>query len=481
MGTATQSGRAASAATCTVPPLTAAELVTAYRAGVRSPVDVVADALARIQRDDPALGAFVLVDPEGARAQAAAAAERWSRGRPRGTLDGVPVAVKDVFLTRGQPTLRGSLAVDPAGPWEHDAPAVAALRRHGAVLVGKTATSELGWKCVTDSPRHGVTRNPWDLDRTPGGSSGGNAAALAAGIVPLALGTDGDGSIRIPCGFCGVAGLKPTRGRVPLWPPSPFGAIAHAGPMARTVADVARMLDAIAEPDPRDVEALAPASGSFLDTLEHGVAGLRIALSPRLGHVDVDPEVAARVAAAAAAFAALGAGVEEIDPGFADPAATLDVLWSYGAAQAVAALGDPDLDRLDPGLHPLVARGRALSADELGDALRAQRELRAQLDEFHRSWDLLLTPALPRPAFAAGRDAPEAGEGWSSWTPFTYPFNLTGQPAASVPCGFTAAGLPVGLQIVGRLGADALVLRAARAYEAAHGQPTVAVRRGARR
>jgi aspartyl-tRNA(Asn)/glutamyl-tRNA(Gln) amidotransferase subunit A len=447
------------------PAPSAVELVAAYREGIRSPVEVVADALMRIAHGDPALNAFCLVDADGAREQARASADRWSRDEPLGTLDGVPVAVKDVFLTRGQPTLRGSLAIDPDGPWEHDAPAVAALRRHGAVLIGKTTTSELGWKCVTDSPRHGVTRNPWDPSRTPGGSSGGSAAALAAGMVPLALGTDAAGSIRIPCGFCGVVGIKPTRGRVPLWPPSPFGAISHGGPMARTVADVALLLDAISD---HDAAASAPAGESLLDTLGRGVDGLRVAFSPRLGHVDVDPEVAACVAAAVAALGELGARVEHADPGFADPAHTFDVLWSHGAAQAVAALGDVDPLQLDPGLRAIFEVGRKRTENDVSSALRAQRELGETMDAFHRSWDLLVTPTLPLPAFAAGRDAPPGADGGQrpSWSPFTYPFNLTGQPAASVPCGFTATGLPVGMQIIGPPGADALVLRAARAYEA---------------
>src|ERR671923_703011 len=261
----------------------AAALLAGYRAGELSPVEVVEDALARIERGDATLNAFCLVDPERALADARASEARWRRGEPAGALDGVPVAVKDVFATRGWPTRRGSHAIDPAGPWEHAAPAVAALRRHGAVIPGKTTTPEIGWKGVTDSPLEGVTRNPWDPARTSGGSSGGSAAALAAGMVPLALGTDGGGSIRIPCAFCGLPGLKPTYGRVPMWPASPFGAVAHGGPMARTVADVALLLDVIAEPDARDWAALPPAGGSFLDGLEDGVAGLRVAFSPDLG------------------------------------------------------------------------------------------------------------------------------------------------------------------------------------------------------
>ncbi len=378
-------------------------------------------------------------------------------------------------MTRGWPTLRGSRAVDPAGPWEDDAPAVASLRRSGAVLPGKTTTPELGWKGVTDSALTGVTRNPWDPERTAGGSSGGSSAALASGMVPLALGTDGGGSIRIPCAFCGLPGLKPTFGRVPAWPASPFGPVSHVGPMARTVADLALLLDVISQPDARDWQQLPPAS-SFGAGLEDGVAGLRIAFSPELGHAAVDPEVAGLVAQAAFAFAALGAYVEMTDPGFEDPRAAFDVLWSTGAARAVAGL--PGAEGIDPGLAEIAAHGRSLSGVDYLTACGERDQLAIGMSRFHERWDLLLTPAMPIAAFEAGREVPEgAGDPrWPGWTPFTYPFNLTQQPAATVPCGFTSAGLPVGLQIVGPRHADALVLRAARAYEAAHPQGTVAPR-----
>jgi aspartyl-tRNA(Asn)/glutamyl-tRNA(Gln) amidotransferase subunit A len=457
-------------------PLTAVELLAAYRSRELSPVEVARAALERIERDDAELNAFSLVDGERALAEARASEARWARGEPAGALDGVPVAVKDLLLTRGWPTLRGSRAIDPAGPWEDDAPAVAALRRNGAVLPGKTTTPELGWKGVTDSALQGVTRNPWDRERTPGGSSGGSAAALAAGMVPLALGTDGGGSIRIPCGFTGLAGIKPTYGRVPAWPASPFGAVAHLGPMARTVTDAALLLDVMAEPDARDWVALPPPATSFLDGLEDGVEGLRIAFSPDLGHATVDPEIAGAVARAAAAFAALGASVEPVDPGFEDPRGAFDVLWSAGAARAVADLGDPAPETLDPGLAEVAALGRSHTALDYLAAVQQRDRLAIHMSGFHQDWDLLLTPTLPLPAFEAGREVPAGWpeERWPSWTPFTYPFNLTQQPAASVPCGFTGAGLPIGLQIVGPRYGDALVLRAARAYEAAHPQPTLA-------
>jgi len=452
----------------------AAELVAAFRARERSPVEEAEAALERIAALDERVNAFCLVDADAALADARASEARWGRGDPAGPLDGVPVGVKDLLLTRGWPTLRGSRVVDPAGPWDEDAPVVASLRRSGAVLPGKTTTPELGWKGVTDSPLTGVTRNPWDLRRTAGGSSGGSSAALAAGMVPLALGTDGGGSIRIPCAFCGLPGLKPTFGRVPAWPASPFGPVSHVGPMARTVADLALLLDVIAQPDARDWQQLPPAAGSFAAGLEDGVAGLRIAFSPELGHAAVDPEIAGLVARAASRFAELGAHVEAADPGFSDPRETFDVLWTTGAARAVAAL--PGGEPTDPGLAEIAAQGRAHSGVEYLAACGERDALAIGMSRFHAQWDLLLTPAMPIAAFAAGHEVPEGSHDprWPDWTPFTYPFNLTQQPAATVPCGFTADGLPAGLQIVGPRHADALVLRAAQAYEAAHPQETVA-------
>jgi aspartyl-tRNA(Asn)/glutamyl-tRNA(Gln) amidotransferase subunit A len=455
-------------------PLSATELIAAYRSRELSPVEATEETLATIRQRDGELNAFCLVDEKSALADARASEARWARGEPAGPLDGVPVGVKDLLVTKGWPTLRGSTAIDPAGPWEDDAPVVASLRRSGAVLPGKTTTPELGWKGVTDNALTGITRNPWDPRMTPGGSSGGSSAALAAGMVPLALGTDGGGSIRIPCAFCGLPGLKPTFGRVPAWPASPFGPVSHVGPMARTVADLALMLDVIAQPDARDWQQLPPAARSFGAGLEDGVAGLRIAFSPELGFAVVDPEIAGLVAKAASAFAALGAHVDQVDPGFTDPRGTFDVLWSTGAARAISLL--PRTDGIDPGLAAIAEQGRAHSGVDYLTACGERDALAIAMSRFHEDWDLLLTPAMPIAAFEAGREVPDgsADPRWPGWTPFTYPFNLTQQPAATVPCGFTSAGLPVGLQIVGPRHTDALVLRAARAYEQAHPQTTVA-------
>ncbi|HEU5028750.1 MAG TPA: amidase [Spirillospora sp.] len=449
--------------------LTAVELVEAYRAKALSPVEAAEAVLARIDRDDPELNAFCLLDPETTVEMARASADRWRRGAALGALDGVPVSIKDVLLTRGWPTLRGSTTIDPAGPWTEDSPAVARLREQGAVFAGKTTTPEFAWKGVTDNPLTGITRNPWDASRTPGGSSGGAAAAVAAGMAPLALGTDGGGSVRIPAAFTGTFTIKPTYGRIPHYPASPFGTLAHTGPMTNTVADAELLLDAVCGADARDWSSLPPPPAPFAGGDPHDLTGLRIAFSPDLGFARVDPEVAASVAAAAEAFTELGAKVEQADPGFADPVADFEVLWFAGAAKVVEHLTAEQRARLDPGLREICEQGARYTAVEYLSATARRMELGRMMGLFHERYDLLLTPTMPIAAFDAGLEVPPGAPSprWTSWTPFTYPFNMTQQPAASLPCGFTADGLPIGLQVVGARHADALVMAACRAYEQA--------------
>ncbi len=449
--------------------LTATELLTRFRDGSLSPVEAAQAALARIESHNDALNAFCLVDAEQALEEARRSEERWRIKAPKGRLDGVTASIKDLLLTRGWPTLRGSKALDPDQPWDEDAPAVARLREHGAVLLGKTTTPEFGWKGVTDSPLTGVTRNPWDPSRTPGGSSGGAAAAVATGMGALAIGTDGGGSIRIPAGFTGIFGLKPSFGRVPAYPLSPFGTVSHLGPMTRSVADAALMLTVLAEPDPRDWYALPAEGTDYTNGLEGGVEGLKIAFSPTLGGHRVDPEIAALVAAAAKRFAELGAVVEEAEPDLPGCAEAFRIHWYAGAANLLGGFSAAQKARMDPSLVEIAAEGAGYSLLDYLAAVKAREAIGVAMNRFHERYDLLLTPSLPIPAFAAGLEQPpEDEEGrWVDWTPFTYPFNLSRQPAASVPCGLTAAGLPAGLQIVGPLYADALVLRAARAYESA--------------
>lgn len=447
----------------------ATQLRASYRDGTIDPVDATRAALAAIEAHDPRVNAFVLVDAEGALAQAHASRERWHAGEPLGPADGIPTSIKDILLTRGQPTLRGSTLVDAAGPWPDDAPVVARLRESGAVFIGKNALPELAWKGVTDSARHGVTGNPWGAHLTAGGSSGGAAAAVGLGMGAWSVGTDGGGSVRIPASFTGTVALKPTYGRVPLYPPSAYGTLSHAGPMTRTVADAALLMDVLTGPDPRDWSALPPAPDSYLAGLGQGFAGLRIAYSPTLGYGRNDPQVQAAVDAAAQVFVELGAHVEEADPGFADPVDAFHVLWFTAAGVVVGGFGVDALDRVDP----LLAREiRTHSGDSAADYLAATAErmaLGAAMGDFHRRYDLLITPTMPIPAFEAGRDAPVGwpSDLWTSWTPYTYPFNMTQQPALSLPCGFTDDDRPIGLQIVGPRHADPLVLRAGAAYQAA--------------
>ncbi|MFJ4472443.1 amidase [Streptomyces sp. NPDC089424] len=450
--------------------LTAVRLLDGYRKGEFSPVEAVRAALERAEAIQPEVNAFVRLTADDALLRARESQERWRRGEPDGLLDGVPVTVKDILLLRGAPTLRGSRTVDPEGRWDEDAPSVARLREHGAVFLGKTTTPEFGWKGVTDSPASGVTRNPYDLTRTAGGSSGGAAAAVALGAGPLALGTDGGGSVRIPAAFCGIFALKPTYGRVPLYPASAFGTLAHVGPMTRDAADAALLLDVIGGPDSRDWSGLPPAATAFTDALAAGVRGLRVAYSPSLGgQVAVRPAVAAAVRRGVQRLAELGAYVEETDPDLTDPVEAFHTLWFSGAARVTRRLGPEQRALLDAGLREICARGARYTALDYLAAVDVRMDLGRRMGRFHDTYDLLVTPTLPITAFEAGVEVPK-GSGhrrWTGWTPFTYPFNMTQQPAATVPVGTDGDGLPIGMQLVAARHRDDLVLRAAHAlYEA---------------
>ncbi|MGO9512826.1 MAG: amidase [Steroidobacteraceae bacterium] len=447
---------------------TATELLALYRSGQASPVEATHAVLARIEALNAMLRAYSFVAADDALASARSSEARWLRGEPCGPLDGVPASIKDLILTRGMPTLRGSRTVDPQQPWQIDAPATARLREAGAVLLGKTTTPEFGCKGETNSPLTGVTRNPWNPSKTPGGSSGGTAAAVAAGMGPVSVGTDGAGSVRIPAAFCGNVGLKPSFGRVPAYPLSPFGTVSHLGPHTMSVRDAALMLTVLAQPDARDWTSLPPDARDYTVGLEDGIRGLRVAWSATLGYAkNVDPEVAAACTQAVRQLLELGARVEAIDPGIEDPLEITCGLWFVGAWTLWNTLTSQQQSLTDPDFAAEARLGAGYSALDVQQLILRRGALGSHLRQFMQRFDLLVTPTVAVPAF----DARPAGQGemapaaFLGWTPFSYPFNLTQQPACTVPCGLTAAGLPIGLQLVGPMFGDALVLRGARAYE----------------
>lgn len=450
--------------------LSGAELLTHYRKRELSPVEVTRAVLDRIATSNKALNAFCLIDEDSAMAAAQEAEARWHQGRPRGLVDGIPTTIKDTMLTKGWPTRRGSRTTSPEGPWTEDSPAVARLREHGAVLIGKTTTPEFGWKAVTDSPLSGITRNPWNPECTPGGSSGGAAVAAAVGMGALHLGGDGGGSIRIPAAFCGVYGFKPTFGRVPLYPQPVPGTITHPGPITRTVTDAALMLTVIAEPDARDWLALPSDRRDYRIGLDEGVRGLRIAFSRNLGYAAVEREITGLVEGAVRVFEDLGARVEEVNPGFENPRRDFGVYYSVRFTFTVEGMTPEQRALLDPGLVEMAEEGRRFGVRDLMEAEMRRAELGRHMSLFHQRYDLLVTPQLPLPAFEVGLEVPpnRGMRRWLDWSPFTYPFNFTQQPAASIPCGLTGDGLPVAMQIVGARYREDLVLRASRAYESAH-------------
>lgn len=452
----------------------ATELLALYRNAQLSPVEVTRAILDRIARLNPALNAYCVVDPDAALAAARASEVRWlqhrQKGTPVGALEGVPASIKDLILTRGWPTLRGSRTIDARQAWDVDAPVTARLREAGAILLGKTTTPEFGCKAETNSPLHGITRNPWKLSCTPGGSSGGAAAAVAAGLGPLAVGTDGAGSVRIPAAFCGNVGMKPSFGRVPAYPLSPFGSVAHLGSHTMSVTDCALMLNVMKQPDARDWCALPFDPTDYTVALNDGIRGLRIAYSPTLGYARVHPEVAQAVERAVRALEAQGALVEQIDPGFDDPIEVSTGLWFAVAHQLWRAMTPAQQALADPDFAAEAALGSTLDASALHQLNQQRGALGSLMRQFMQRYDLLVTPTVSIPAFdarAAGQMTMTA-DAMLGWTPFSYPFNLTQQPAITVPCGLTTDGLPIGLQFVGPMFGDALVLRAARAYEAQH-------------
>lgn len=451
--------------------LSATELGRRYRTREISPVEVVEAVLARLERLNPTLNAFCTVTADQARADARESERRARVDELRGPLDGVPISVKDNFATKGLRTTNGSRLLREHVPAE-DAPAVERVRAAGAVILGKTNTPEFAWRGSTDNPLFGATRNPWKLGRTPGGSSGGAAAATAAGLGPFALSTDGAGSIRIPASFCNLFGLKPSFGRVPFYPsPGASELIAHAGPIARTVRDGAFLLDAMAGPDDRDQWSLPAHAGRFADACEGDIRGPRAAWSRDLGHIPVDPDVAEICERAAQRFVDLGCTVEAADPPIDDPLPILQTLYAAGQVGNHAAKTPEQLAQMDPALAAMIEESRGMTAATYFQALAARQRMGDGIRRHFERFDLLLTPTISVPPFELGIVGPTQVDGRPvphlGWT-LCFPFNYTGHPAATVPCGWTADGLPIGLQIVGRRHDDAGVLRAAAAFEAAY-------------
>ncbi len=448
--------------------LGATELVEAYRAHALSPIEVTDAVLAHIESSNPESNAFRFVDDTGARAAARASERRWRARTPLGPVDGVPTTIKDLIWVEGWVVRYGSRTT-PATPCIEDAPATARLRASGAVLIGLTTSPEFGWKAVTDSALTGVTRNPWDLDRTPGGSSGGAAAAAAAGMGALHLGTDGGGSIRIPCAFTGTTGIKPTFGRVPAYPLSPFGTVSHLGPMARSVADAALMLSVLAGSDPRDWHGSFAASID-LDRLDPDLRGRRVGVWRRPPNGDVSQDVSRLFELGLGLLADLGAELERFELPEVDVVELFWRYWCLGASRRVEMVPEQLRAQLDPGLLEVASAGAELDRQAI---LQAQDErarfgsaMEALLTE---SLDLVVSPATPFTAFAAGHEVPPGSrlERWTEWAGFSYPLNVSQQPALVLPCGHGDNGMPVGLQLVGRKGADIEVVGAGLAFERA--------------
>ena len=452
-------------------------LARLFASGDASPVEACSAVLARIERFNAEFKAFVCVDAEGAQCAARASEARWSQKSPLGPLDGVPISIKDLILTKGLPTLRGSLTVDENQPWDVDSPVTARLREAGAVLLGKTATPEFGCKAETNSPRSGLTRNPWNPTRTPGGSSGGATVAVALGMGPIAVGTDGAGSVRIPAAFCGTFGLKPSFGRVPSYPLSPMGTAAHLGPHTMDVRDAALAMNVMKRPDARDWTSLPLNDEDYTAVLSQNFTGLRIAWSPRLGYATVHPEVAASVRDAVRSLESAGAQVEEVDPGFEDPLDVTTGLWFAGAWMVWNTLTSAQQAVTDPDFREQVLLGSQISALHLQQLHVRRGVLGSHMRQFMERYDLLVTPSVAVPAFdiRLPGSEPMSAKAMLAWTPFSYPFNLTQQPACTVPCGLTADGMPIGIQFVGPMFRDDLVLRAAAAYEAIRPIPRPAV------
>lgn len=429
--------------------MSARDLARAIAARKVSAEEAVRNALARLDEVEPKLNTFVHRDDAGALAAARAADARVGAGGDLPPLLGVPVSVKDLIDVAGLPCSYGSRTMLDYRPTE-DAPSVARLRAAGAIIIGKTTTSEFGYRGYTESLVHGVTCNCWNTARTPGGSSGGAVTSVGAGVTSIALGTDGGGSIRAPCALTGLAGIKPQFGRVPIFPASATPTLAHVGPIARDSRDAALLLSVVAGPDLRDWTSLQPPLPPLAFPGPAALETLRLAYSPTLGYARVEPAIADCVAAAVRRLASAGALIDEVEHVLDDPAEILAAEFIGGCDGRLGEAVERTPEKIDPPLlraiHDLRARGR----QNYTDLLRRRVLVREHMRRFFERYDALLTPTTPAEAWPIGQGVPKGLEGATVWSFFTYPFNLTGQPAGSVNCGFTPSGLPVGLQIAVR-------------------------------
>ena len=448
--------------------LSALDLRRLIRSKQASPVAIVESALRRLEALQPVLNPFVTVTADLALDAARRAEQAVMAGTDDGLLTGLPLSIKDLTALKGVRFTSGSRTLaDFIAPL--DAPASERVKAHGAAILGKTTTTEFGCKASSDSPLTGVTRNPWNLGKTTGGSSAGAAASVAAGITPFALGTDGGGSIRIPSSFCGLFGIKAQFGRVPVYPTAAAPTLSHVGPMARTVRDAALLLAAISGFDARDPASVAAEVPDYLGACELSPKGLRIAWSPTLGYARPTPEVAEIADKAARAFEALGCTVELTEKVFDDPVELWMAEFYAGVGTRLKQPLTEQRELIDPAVAAVLEHALDQTVDEYYGQVFARYAFREQVRAFFERFDLLMTPTLPVPAFDIGRDVPVELDGQNivGWVAYTYPANLCGLPAASVPCGFTRDGLPVGLQMMSKALRETDIFRAAAAFEAA--------------
>lgn len=447
--------------------MSAVELRRRIRNKDMSPVDVTKRALEAAEASQSKLNAFFRLLPEPALAAARSAEDAIMKGQPLGVLHGIPFSAKDLIAVGGVAYASGSRAM-ANNVAQADAPAVERARAAGAILIGKTTTSEFGCKPVGDSPLTGITRNPWNLNKTPGGSSAGAAASVAAGITPFALGTDGGGSIRIPCSFSGLAGLKGHFGRVPVWPASATPTLAHVGPIARSMQDAALLFTAIAGYDLRDPFGVAGAVPDVLGASESSVAGLRVAYSPTLGYARPDANVIAVVERAVRNMEDLGCNVEQVDQVFEkDPADLWTAEFYAGVGTRLRGFVENQRDLLDPGVAEVLEAALSQDMRSYYEKVFERYAFREKMRLFFERFDILVSPVLPVSSLDVGLDIPShlTDRNLVSWVYYTYPFNLTGQPAAAVCAGIADDGMPVGLQIVGRGLGEYDVVRLASAFE----------------